>query len=119
VEADTAAAAEIRSRLCELATIKGRRERELELAERALGARADPERARQLVDSPPRLDVDAALLAERSFRELLAALDFAASFSPDQKELRVRACLVTRIRLGESRRDVGTFVGAPGRSVCN
>lgn len=29
------------------------------------------------------------LLAERSFRELLAALDFAASFHPDEKELRV------------------------------
>jgi site-specific DNA recombinase len=93
VEADTSAAAEIRSRLRELASIKSRRERELEVAERALSAPADSERARQLVDLLPLIDVDAALLAERSFRELLAALDFAASFSPDQKELRVRAVL--------------------------
>src|SRR6266536_5053590 len=51
-----------------------RRERELQVAERGLVAQPDPDQARQLVDLLPLLDVDAALLAERSFRELLAAL---------------------------------------------
>jgi hypothetical protein len=93
VEADTAAAAEIRGRLRELASIKDRRERGLEVAERGLAMNADPEQAEQLVELLPLLDVDAALLAERSFREVLAALDLAATFHPDQKELRVRAVL--------------------------
>ncbi len=97
LEADTEAAAEIRGRLRELASIKGRRERELEVAERGLAAQPDPDQARQLVDLLPLLDVDAALLAERSFRELLAALDFTASFDPGRKELRVGAVLAPEL----------------------
>ncbi len=53
LEADTEAAAEIRGRLRELASIKGRRERELEVAERGLAAQPDPDQARQLVDLLP------------------------------------------------------------------
>jgi hypothetical protein len=97
VEADTEAAAAIRGRLRELASIKGRRERELELAERGLAGRPNPDQAQDLVDLLPLLDVDAALLTEGSFRELLAALDFAASFHPDEKELRVRAVLAPEL----------------------
>jgi hypothetical protein len=56
-------------------------------------AQADPDQAKQLVDLLRLLDVDAALLAEWSFRELLAALDLAGRFHPDKKELRVGAIL--------------------------
>jgi hypothetical protein len=48
-------------------------------AERALAAKADREQAQELVDLLPQLDVDAALLADESFREMLAALDFRAT----------------------------------------
>jgi hypothetical protein len=73
LEADTDAGAEIRSRLRELAALKARRERDLEVAERAVAAKPDREQAQELVDLLPQLDVDAALLADESFREMLAA----------------------------------------------
>ncbi len=91
LEADTDAGAEIRGRLRELAALKVRRERELEAAERALATKPDREQAQGLVDLLPQLDVDAALLAEESFREMLAALDFRATYEPDRKELKMRA----------------------------
>jgi hypothetical protein len=97
LEADVDAADEIRSRLRELAALKARRERELEAAERALAAKPDLQQAQELVDLLPQLDVDAALLAEDSFRELLAALDFRATFEPARNELRVRATLVPEL----------------------
>jgi hypothetical protein len=93
LEADTDAGAEIRNRLRELAALKTRRERELGAAERALATRPDRERAQELVDLLPQLDVDAALLADESFREMLAALDFRATYEPDRSELKVRATL--------------------------
>jgi hypothetical protein len=96
-EADTDAGAEIRSRLRELAALKVRRERELEAAERALASKPDREQAQELVDLLPQLDVDLALLAEESFREMLAALDFAATFEPARNELRVRATLAPEL----------------------
>jgi hypothetical protein len=73
--------------------LKARREREREVAERALAAKPDREQAQELVDLLPQLDVDAALLADESFREMLAALDFRATFEPARNELRVRATL--------------------------
>jgi hypothetical protein len=97
LEADADAAAEIRSRLRELAALKARRERELGAAERALAAKPDLEQAQELVDLLPSLDVDAALLAEESFRELLGALDFRATFEPARNELRVRATLAAEL----------------------
>jgi site-specific DNA recombinase len=98
LEADTDAGAEIRSRLRELAALKVRRERELEAAERALATKPDREQAQELVDLLPQLDVDLTLLAEESFREMLAALDFAATFEPARNELRVRATLAPELR---------------------
>jgi hypothetical protein len=92
-EADADAAAEIRGRLRELAALKAGRERELEVAERALPAKPDRDEAQELVDLLPQLDVDTALLADESFRDLLAALDFRATFEPDRNELRMRAVL--------------------------
>jgi site-specific DNA recombinase len=97
LEADTDAGSEIRSRLRELAALKARRERELEGAERALAAKPDPQQAQELVDLLPQLDVHAALLAEKPFREMLAALDFRATFEPDRNELRVRATLAPEL----------------------
>lgn len=97
LEADADAAAEIRSRLRELAALKARRERELGAAEAALAATPDLEQAQELVDLLPSLNVDAALLAEESFRELLGALDFRATFEPARNELRVRAMLAAEL----------------------
>ena len=65
-------------------------EPELEAAERALASKPDREQAQELVDLLTQLDVDLTLLAEESFREMLAALDFAATFEPARNELRVR-----------------------------
>jgi hypothetical protein len=97
LEADADAAAEIRGRLRELAALKARRERELEVAERALAAKPDRGEAQELVDLLPQLDVDTALLADESFRDLLAALDFRATFEPDRNELRMRAILAPEL----------------------
>jgi len=95
--ADTDAGAEIRSRLRELAALKARRERELQAAERAVAAKPDREQAQEFVDLLPQLDVDDTLLAEESFREMLAALDFRATYEPDRSELRVRATLAPEL----------------------
>jgi hypothetical protein len=43
------------------------------------------------------LDVDAALLADEPFREMLAALDFRATFEPDRNKLTVRATLAPEL----------------------
>ena len=97
LEADTDAGAEIRRRLRELAALKARRERDLQAAERAVAAKPDREQAQELVDLLPQLDVDAALLADESFREMLAALDFRATYEPDRSELKVRATLALEL----------------------
>jgi hypothetical protein len=52
-------------------------------------SKPDHEQAQELVDLLPQLDVDAALLADESFREMLAALDFRATYEPDRNELKV------------------------------
>ena len=67
------------------------------MAERALAAKPDREQAQELVDLLPQLDVDAALLADESFREMLAALDFRATYEPDRSELKVRATLALEL----------------------
>lgn len=97
LEADTDAGAEIRSRLRELAALKARREREFEAAERALAMKPDREQAQELVDLLPQVDVDDTLLAQESFREMLAALDFRATFEPARNELRMRATLAPEL----------------------
>jgi hypothetical protein len=112
LEADTDAGAEIRGRLRELAALKARRERELEAAERALAAKPNPDQAQELVDLLPQLDVDVALLAEESFRQMLAALDFRATFEPDRNELRVRATLAPEL-LRANGRDTSAFSSVP------
>jgi len=45
----------------------------------------------------PQVDVDDTLLAEESFREMLAALDFRATFEPARNELRMRARLAPEL----------------------
>jgi hypothetical protein len=71
--------------------------RKLEAAKRALATKPDREQAQELVDLLPQLDVDDTLLAEESFREMLAALDFRATFEPTRNELRIRATLVPEL----------------------
>jgi hypothetical protein len=77
--------------------LKVRRERELQAAERAIATKPDREQAQELVDLLPQLDVDAALLADESFREMLAALDFRATYESDRSELKVRATLAPEL----------------------
>jgi hypothetical protein len=43
------------------------------------------------------VDVDDTLLAEESFREMLAALDFRATFELARNELRMRATLAPEL----------------------
>src|SRR5215207_9577052 len=66
-------------------------------AERALAMKPDRDRAQELVDLLPQVDVDDTLLAEESFREMLAALDFRATFEPARNELRMRATLAPEL----------------------
>ena len=94
---EAAADAAAGKRLRELAALKTRRERELEAAERVPATKPDREQARELVDLLPQLNVDAALLTDATFRDLLAALDFRATFQPDRNELRMRAVLAPEL----------------------
>jgi uncharacterized delta-60 repeat protein len=60
-------------------------------------AKPDREQAQELVDLLPQLDVDEALLADESFREMLAALDFRATYEPDRSELKLRATVALEL----------------------
>jgi hypothetical protein len=69
----------------------------LQAAERALAMKPNREQAQELVDLLPQVDVDDTLLAQESFREMLAALDFRATFEPARNELRMRATLAPEL----------------------
>ena len=56
-------------------TRQSRSKSQLRLRRGGLARRPDPDQAQQLDDLLPLLDIDAAILAEASFRELLPALD--------------------------------------------
>ena len=86
-------AREIRQRLEELAQLKGKREQQLEAAERAAAERQNPEQAAELLDVLPLLDVDFELLGDAEFRALLEALNFEARYDPRTKQLAVKVWL--------------------------
>ena len=79
-EPDSEIAEDIRARLEELAAIRGKKQRALEAAEKEMAHVPDPESAEALVDSLPLLDVDWELVSDQEFRDLLAALNFEASY---------------------------------------
>ena len=62
------------------------------------------------------MDVDDTLLAEESFREMLAALDFRATFEPARNQLRMRATLAPELLPVNGDGGVVAFVSALGRT---
>jgi hypothetical protein len=65
------------------------------------------------------VDVDDTLLAEESFREMLAALDFRATFEPARNELRMRATLAPELLPVNGDGRVVPFVSALGSPRCD
>ncbi|MDQ3784708.1 MAG: hypothetical protein M3360_07520 [Actinomycetota bacterium] len=57
----------------------------------------DPELAEAPVAALPLLDVDWELVSDQDFRELLAALNFEASYHPNKRELTIRVTLVPEL----------------------
>ena len=72
---------DIRSRLEELRTLRAKTQRALEAAEREMAQVPHPQSAEALVGALPLLDVDWDLDSDQDFRDLLAALNFEASFA--------------------------------------
>ena len=97
LEADTEQALRSEAASANWLRVKARLERELQAADRALAMKPDREQAQELVDLLPQLDVDDTLLAEESFRKMLAALDFRATFDPARNDLRMRATLAPEL----------------------
>jgi hypothetical protein len=63
----------------------------------------------------PLLDVDWELVSNNDFRELLAALNFQASYDPRERELTIRVTLVPELASPDGLR-APHFVRAPGRT---
>jgi hypothetical protein len=57
----------------------------------------DPESAEALVAALPLLDVDWELVSDQDFRDLLAALNFEATYDPTKRELTIRVTLVPEL----------------------
>jgi hypothetical protein len=57
----------------------------------------DPESTEALVDALPLLEVDWELVSDNEFRDLLAALNFEASYDPTKRELTIRVTLVPEL----------------------
>src|SRR5918994_5760215 len=96
-EPDSEIADDIRSRLEELGTLRAKKQRALEAAEKETAQVPDPESAQALVDALPLLDVDWELVSDQDFRDLLAALNFEASYDASKRELTIRVTLVPEL----------------------
>ncbi len=96
-EPDSEIAEDIRSRLEELGTLRPKRQRALEAAEKEMAQVPDPESAETLVAALPLLDVDWELVSDQEFRDLLAALNFEATYNPTKRELTIRVTLVPEL----------------------
>jgi hypothetical protein len=96
-EPGTEVSKEIRRRLEELTELKGKRQQQLEAAERAAAERPDPEQAAELLEVLPLVDVDFERLEEAEFRALLEALNFEARYDSRRKELLVRVVLASEL----------------------
>ena len=96
-EPDSEIADDIRGRLEELAGLRTTKQRALEAAENEMAQVPDAESAEALVGALPLLDVDWELVRNQEFRELLAALNFEASYDPTKRELTIRVTLVPEL----------------------
>jgi hypothetical protein len=96
-EPDSEIADDIRSRLEELAALRAKKQQALETAEKEMAQVPDPESAEALVAALPLLDVDWELVSDQDFRDLLAALNFEASYDPTTRELTIRVTLVPEL----------------------
>ena len=105
---------DIRSRLEELGTLRAKKQRALETAEKEMAQVPDPESAEALVGALPLLDVDWELLSDHDFRALLAALNFEATYEPTKRELTIRVTLVPQLTSPDGDR-APLLSGAPGR----
>jgi hypothetical protein len=94
---DSEIAGDIRSRLEELGTLRAKKQRALEAAEKEMAQVPDPESAEALVAALPLLDVDWELVSDHDFRGLFAALNFEASYEPTKRELTIRVTLVPEL----------------------
>ncbi len=96
-EPDSEIADDIRARLEELAALRAKKQRALEAAEQEMAQVPDQESAETLVDALPLLDVDWELVSDQEFRDLLAALNFEATYDPTKRELTIRVTLVPEL----------------------
>jgi site-specific DNA recombinase len=96
-EPDSEIAEDLRGRLEELAALRAKKQRALEAAEEEMAQVPDPESAEALVAALPLLDVDWELVSDRDFRDLLAAMNFEASYDPTKRELTIRVTLVPEL----------------------
>ena len=96
-EPDSEIADDIRARLEELGTLRAKKQRALETAEKEMEQVPDPESAEALVAALPLLDVDWELVSDQDFRDLLAALSFEARYDPMKRELTIRVTLVPEL----------------------
>jgi site-specific DNA recombinase len=107
-------AEDIRSRLEELGTLRAKKQRTLEAAEKEMAQVPDPESAEALVAALPLLDVDWALVSNQEFRDLLAALNFEATYDPTKRELTIRVTLVPELTHPDGPRAPLLFVPPAG-----
>jgi DNA invertase Pin-like site-specific DNA recombinase len=96
-EPDSEIAEDIRARLDELAGIRAKKLRALEAAYKEAAQVPDPKSAEALVGALPLLDVDWGLVSDQDFRDLLAALNFEASYDATKRELTIRVTLVPEL----------------------
>ena len=90
-------AEDLRARREELAAVRAKKQRALEAAEKERAQVPDPESAESLVGALPLLDVDWELVSDQEFRDLLAALNFEASYDSTKRELTIRVTLVPEL----------------------
>jgi hypothetical protein len=105
---------DIRYRLEELGTLRAKKQRALEAAEKEMAQVPDPKSAEALVGALPLLDVDWKLVSDQDFRALLAALSFEASYDPTKRELTIRVTLVPELTHSDGPRAPLLFVPPAG-----
>jgi hypothetical protein len=96
-EPDSEIAGDLRARLEEVAALRTKKQRALKAAEKEMAQVPDPESAEALVAALPLLDVDWELVSDQEFSDLLAALNFEASYDPTKRELTIRVTLVPEL----------------------
>ncbi|MEA2507891.1 MAG: site-specific recombinase [Actinomycetota bacterium] len=96
-EPDSEIADDIRSRLEELAALRANKQRALEAAEKEKTQVPDAESAEALVAALPLLNVDWELVGDQEFRNLLAALNFEATYDPREHKLTIRVTLIPEL----------------------